>query len=90
MSILTTAERDLIRDADAAMDRYHKAQTSRNQAEIAKARADLERIRGKLEKAREPNAQALGAMRKALMQPVDAATGALVKPKPINPQRRFR
>jgi hypothetical protein len=82
--VLTAAELDLIRASDAALDRYEKAQTSRNAAELVKARADLERIRGKLEKARDPSAQAREVMRKALAQPIDAATGALVKAKPTS------
>jgi hypothetical protein len=84
MPSLTTAELDLIRASDAALDRYEKAQTSRNAAELAKARKDLERIRGELEKFRDPNAKALEVMRKALAQPIDAATGALVKAKPTS------
>jgi hypothetical protein len=79
MSILTTTERDLLRDADVAMDRFDRATAP---AEIAKARADLERIRGKLAQARDPNAQALEVMRKALTRPIDAATGALIKAVP--------
>jgi hypothetical protein len=79
LTMLTTAERDLVQAANMAMDRLDRATAP---VEIAKARAELERIRGKLEKARDPNAQALQVMRKALAQPIDAATGALVKAKP--------
>ena len=79
--MLTTAERDLIQAANVAMDRLDRAT---DPAEIAKARAELERIRGKLEKARDPSAQAREVMRKALTQPIDAATGAFVKAKPTS------
>jgi hypothetical protein len=93
---LTAAELDLIRASDAALDRYEKAQTSRNAAELVKARKDLERIRGELEKCRDPNATALSLIKRSLQRPVDAATGALVKaPAPgqkvidHRPQRRL-
>ena len=53
-------------------------------AELAKARKDLERIRGELEKCRDPNAKALDLIQKSMRQPIDAATGALVKAKPTS------
>jgi hypothetical protein len=86
--MLTTTERDLIQAANMAMDRFDRATAP---VEIAKARAELERIRSKLEKARDPNTKALEVMRKALTQPIDAATGALIKsmPAPQRPADRF-
>lgn len=78
---LTARELDLIRASDAALDRFEKAQTTRNAAELAFASKDLERIRGELEKCRDPNATALDLIQKSLRQPIDAATGALVKEK---------
>jgi hypothetical protein len=87
---LTARELDLIRASDAALDRFELAKTTRNAVEIAKARRSLEDISAELEKHRDPNAKALDLIHKSLRQPIDAATGALVKAKPVNLQRRFR
>jgi hypothetical protein len=74
-----TAAVDWIRASDAALDRYEKAQTSRNAAELAKARKDLERIRGELEKFRDPNAEAFRLIKRSLERPIDL----LAKGEPI-------
>ena len=67
---MTTAELDLLRAADVAMDRYDKAQTSRNPAELAKARTDIERLRGELEKLRH-DVTARELVKSALTRPFD-------------------
>lgn len=86
MPSLTTAELDLIRASDAALDRFELAKTTRNAAEIAKARRSLEDISAALEKHRDPNAKALDMIHGSLRKPIDAATGALIKAMPT-PQR---
>jgi hypothetical protein len=76
----------LIHGADAAMDNYDRALTTRNPAEIAKARARHEGLREELEKLHK-SMTALASMRSALNQPMDFATGTMIKTKSALQQR---
>jgi hypothetical protein len=87
MHTLTTAERDLIRASDAALDRFELAKTNRNPAELEKARKDLVRLRSELEKL--STAPVSDLLKAALRKPIDLSA-PLAKVKPTSAKAAAR